>query len=391
MRSLLPLLAINAILMMAAALVMWLAPAHFSAPPQAAAHLAFAQGVMPLILAAIAYFVPVLTRGAGATPWLRLAPLLAWVGAAVILAGFTGRIDLHAASIAAALFAGIAACAMQMWMIRRARAAVGAAHPGLTWYLAAVFFLVAALLAVPAMVLWPEQRAVLRQFHLHANLLGFVGLTAIGTLQVLLPTSVGSFDRQASGRLRVDFKFACVGAMLLAAGAALAVPGTSPEWARLVAVAGALLFLVAPLRMATYWVAAYREHIGSLHGAAASLALACLGLIGLMFAGIGHTLGFFAGRDAVAGFVLAFLLPLVSGAATQLLPVWLSPGIQGEWHHRLRSRLGRLGGLRALLMVCGGLAYAFGWHGGIWLTLAGVAVLLVVAAPPLLFAISRRA
>jgi len=226
---------------------------------------------------------------------------------------------------------------------------------------------------------------------LHANLLGFVGLTAIGTLQVLLPTSVGRTDYQASGRLTTDLKFACAGVLLLAVGAALAVPGTPPGWPRLVALAGALLFMLAPLRMATYWVAAYSERIGSLHGAAASLALACLGLIGLMFAGIGHTLGFLAGRDAVAGFVLAFLLPLVSGAATQLLPVWLRPGMQGEWHLRLRRRLGRLGGLRALLMVCGGLAFAFGWHQGIWLTLAGVAVLLLVAAPPLLGAISRRA
>jgi len=392
MRSLLPPFAINALLMMVTALAMWLAPAHFAAPPQAAAHVAFALGAMPLILAAVAYFVPVLTRSGGAAPWLRAAPPLAWLGAAVILAGFTGQVDLSAAATVAAVFAGIAACATQLWMVRRARAAVGAAHPGLAWYLAAVAFLIAALLAVPAMALWPEQRAALRQFHLHANLLGFVALTAIGTLQVLLPTSVGRPDYQASGRLATDLKFACVGVLLLAVGTALAVPGTATlGWARLVAVAGALLFMWAPLRMATYWVAAYSERIGSLHGAAASLALACLGLIGLIFAGIGHALGYLAGRDAVAGFVLAFLLPLISGAATQLLPVWLRPGMQGEWQLRLRSQLGRLGGLRALLMVCGGLAYAFGWHQGIWLTFAGVAILLLVAAPPLLGAFSRRA
>lgn len=385
------LLAINAIVMMAAALVLWLAPELWVAPPQAVAHLVFALGAMPLILAAMAYFVPVLTRGAGAAPWLRAMPLLAWLGGVVILAGFGGLLDLGAASHAAAMFAGIAACAMLLWMWQRARATLGDPHPGLAWYLAAVAFLAAGLLMVPAMALWPEQRGALRQFHLHVNLLGFVGLTAIGTLQVLLPTAVGRTDHQANARLSTDLKFGCAGVLLLAIGAALAVPGTSAGWARQVAVLGAVLFMFAPLRMATYWVAAYSERIAKLHGAAASLALACLGLIGLMFAGIGHTLGFLGGRDAVAGFVLAFLLPLVSGAVTQLLPVWLRPGIQEEWHSRLRGQLGRLAGLRALLMVCGGLAVAFGWQQGIWLALAGLAVLLCVAVVPVLSAASRRA
>lgn len=384
----LPLLAINAMAMMATALVLWLTPAAVA--PQAVAHLAFALGAMPLILAAIAYFVPVLTRGAGPPSWLRVVPLLAWLGGLAMVAGFGGIVGLSAASHIAATFAGLAACIMLLWMRRRARATLGAAHPGLAWYLAAMVFLGAALLVVPAMTLWPEQRAALRQFHLHANLLGFVGLTAIGTLQVLLPTAVGRADFRASTRLATDLKFGGAGVLLLAVGAALAVPGMSLGWGRQVAVLGALLFMLAPLRMATYWVAAYSENIGRLHGAAASLALACLGLIGLMFAGIGHALGFLAGRDAVGGFVLAFLLPLVSGAATQLLPVWLRPGMQGEWHFSLRGQLGRLAGLRALLMVCGGLAFAFGWHQGIWLSLAGVAILVAAAAPPVLHAIGLQ-
>ena len=55
----LPLLAINAIAMMAAAAGL----AIFSLwPPQAVAHVAFALGILPLILAAMSYFIPVLTR-----------------------------------------------------------------------------------------------------------------------------------------------------------------------------------------------------------------------------------------------------------------------------------------------------------------------------------------
>jgi hypothetical protein len=70
--------------------------------------------------------------------------------------------------------------------------------------------------------------------------------------------------------------------------------------------------------------------------------------------------------------------------------VWLRPGLQQEWHHRLRSQLGRLAGLRALLMVCGGLMIGFGWHQGIWLALAGVAILVSVAVPALLAAARQR-
>ena len=387
----LPLLAVNAVLMMAAALVLWFAPPLRGVAPQAAAHLAFALGAMPLILAAIAYFVPVLTRSAAPQPWVAATPALAWTGAVALLAGFTDLAGLIAASHVAFAFAGVAAFSMGTWIVRRARATVGALHPGVAWYLAALGFLLAALLAVPAMALWPEQRAALRQFHLHVNLLGFVGVTAIGTLQVLLPTSIGRADGRASGRLVTDLKFACCGVLLLAAGAAFSVPGLSPGAGRPLAVAGALLFVFAPLRMATCWVVAYGERLGSLHGAAASLVLACVGLIGLTFAGIGHALGFLAGRDTVVGFVPAFLLPLVSGAATQLLPVWLRPGPQGEWQLRLRAKLGRLAGLRALLMVSGGLAVAFGWYQGIWPALVGVVVLALVAVPPLITAVSGRA
>jgi hypothetical protein len=93
-----------------------------------------------------------------------------------------------------------------------------------------------------------------------------------------------------------------------------------------------------------------------------------------MFAGFGHGRGFLSGRDAVAGFVVAFLLPLVTGAVTQLLPVWLRPGLKNAWHDNLRKALGRYSGLRATLWVAGGLAMAFGWPQGLWLAALGVAL-----------------
>lgn len=365
----LPLLAVNAIAMMAAAAGL----AVFSSwPPQAAAHVAFALGILPLILAAMAYFVPVLTRSGNAAPaWLPAVPLAAWLGGAVLVAGFVGALSLTAATHAAFLFAGAATLTMLGWARQRGRAAVGRPHPGLAWYLAALACLALALLAAPLMSVWPEQRGALRLFHLHLNLLGFVGLTSLGTVQVLLPTAAGRPDPRVAQRLAGDLKLAATGALLLAAGAAWLMP---------LALLGAALYLVAPLRMARDWLSAYPDLIRRPHGATPSLALAGAGLIALLLLGIAHGLGLLAGRDAIGAFVIAFLLPLVSGAATQLLPVWLRPGPQREWHARLRAALGWLAGLRALLMVAGGLALALGWTAGFWLAAGGLALLLGAAA-----------
>ena len=81
---------------------------------------------------------------------------------------------------------------------------LGPRHHGLDWYLAALSFLLLALLAIILMPLLPDQRNALRLFHLHANLLGFVGLATLGTLQVLLPTCMGKPDPGAALRLRSD-------------------------------------------------------------------------------------------------------------------------------------------------------------------------------------------
>jgi hypothetical protein len=93
-----------------------------------------------------------------------------------------------------------------------------------------------------------------------------------------------------------------------------------------------------------------------LHGAAPSLTAGALGLLGLLVLGGAHGVGWLPARPAVAGFVIAFLLPLVSGAAAQLLPVWLRPGVQGAWHRILRARLCRWSGVRGLLLLLLGLA-----------------------------------
>ncbi|MDD5177091.1 MAG: hypothetical protein PHQ05_11790 [Sterolibacterium sp.] len=364
----LPLLAANAVVIMAIALALGL----FAALPSAlVAHLVLAMGIMPLILAAMAYFVPVLTRSDGAPRSVEGLALLAWLGGLAMVASVAVHMEALAVALAlvGALLAVKAAASLLLWTILRARRSLGAPHPGLAWYVAALGFLLAALVTVPLLWVWPEQRVVLRLIHLHANLLGFVGLTAIGTLQVLLPTAANRWDKHAATRLKQDLGFGICGVAMMAIGAG---------FSSLLAGIGAALFLVPLLRMGTRWSMDYADHLGRLHGASTALGLSCFGLVGLIFAGLGHAFGYLNGSDALTGFVPAFLLPLVSGAAMQLLPVWLRPGRQDGWHEKLRSTLGRYSGLHAPLLVAGGLAVAFGYPQGLWLAAVGVLVLLAV-------------
>jgi hypothetical protein len=70
--------------------------------------------------------------------------------------------------------------------------------------------------------------------------------------------------------------------------------------------------------------------------------------------------------------VFSFLFPLVSGAAGQLLPLWLKPGQQTAWHERARLRLTYASGLRAMLFVAAGLLVLAGFKWAIWLALAAL-------------------
>lgn len=345
---LLPLLAVATLLalLLAATLL-----AAGNGAPALAAHIGFALGVMPLILAAMSYFVPVLTRSAGAGVAAWLPPLLALAGGTLLVAALATNYSAVAISLAA-LLAFCAALGLALWAMNRVRRMLGRRHPGLDWYLAALGMLLLALCAVLAMPWLPEYRAQLRLFHLHANLLGFVGMTALGTLQVLLPTCLGQPDPEAADRLRRDLKWAAAGSLLVALGASL------PQAGMPVAGGGGLLYLAVVLRMLKGWVMRFRGTLLAVHGPATSLFAAAIGLSCLLLLSILHGLGDLSGRAAVAGFVVGFLLPLISGAAAQLLPVWLRPGVQGSWHANLRRRLCRWSGARGFALLVVGLSMA---------------------------------
>lgn len=369
----LPALVASAILCFAGAVGLTL---FVSIAPAGVVHLAFAAGVLPLIVGAMMHFVPVLTRGRAPAAMLHALPLAA-LAAGLLAAGALTFPWFYRAVHAAAGLALAVMLVLAVWIVRRARSALGAPHPSLHWYFAAVLALALALCAVFAMEVWPAQRLALRAFHLHLNTLGFVGLTAIGTLQVLLPTVAGQMDRGAAARLRRDLGFAIGGVLLLAVGSA---------WFKPLAYVGLALYLVPVIRLGTVWATLYWREIGQRHGAAPSLSLALFGLAALLFAGVGHANDFLSGTDAILGFILAFLLPLVTGAATHLLPLWMKPGPQAEWHKSTRARLARFGGLRALAFVLAGMAFAFGWHSGAWLA----ALALVFFIGQLMSVFARR-
>lgn len=355
-------LVLTAVACFAAAFVL---PWAFPLPSATHVHLALATGIMPLIFGAMTHFVPVLTRSATPQAGVRIIPALMLAAGALAVFSFasTNRIYYLAAFLAFA-----AAAIFFYWIISRASGPLNKPHPCLHWYLAAITCLMLALATVAAMALWPEQRLPLKRLHLHLNVLGFVGLTAIATLQVLLPTATGRFDPQAAARLRQDLKWALGGTLLIAVGAA---------WFKPLAWLGAMMWAVPLIRLGKAWLILYTNEIRHLHGAAPSLALALTGFAATMLFGVLHAGGILGATGAAHAFILAFLFPLVTGAASQLLPVWARPGPQTAWHAQTRQKLGLGGGIRGMLFLAGGILLGLGWRSGLLLAMAALIAFLI--------------
>jgi len=299
------------------------------------AHLVLAVGVMTLITAAMQHFVPVLCRSRGADRWLGRLPWVMAAAGGLALPIFAGRLDYELITLAAGI-ALVGALAMLAWMRRKGREAVGRPHPGLAWYLAAMACLALGLAAAMLIPWLPAWHGPLRAFHVHVNLYGFVGLTAVGTLQVLMPTLNNRPDPEVGLRLRLDLKWALAGALALALGKAV-------EFAPLVwlGLAGWGWTLA---RMALAWGRLHGREIVRWSGGEPVLAAA---LTGFVFALVGA----WQGLDPLAVFLPGFLFPLVTGAAGHLAPVWLRPGVATPWHAASRQALNRFAGVRALLFL----------------------------------------
>jgi hypothetical protein len=324
-------------------------------PPAAAEHLVLAVGILPLILTAMGYFTPVLTRGAAPGRALTWIPLLALAGGAwVFLALLLAPPAFHPAALPAL----VAAAALAGWMRRRARAGLGAPHPCLSWYLAALACLGLALLAILATALFPDQWLALKRLHLHLNLLGFVGLTAVGTQRVLLPTAGGYADPSAAVALRRDLPLTLGGTLLAGFGAG---------WFPPLAVLGGALWSV-PLGRFLWGLLGPGRPPWFRAAPARLLAAALLGFTAALAAGLLHGIGGWGTDRAVGLFLLWFLFPLVLGASTQLLPVWWG-GAAVARQAVLRERLARGALPRLGLLLAAGALWAagsgLGWRLGL--------------------------
>ncbi|MBN8452570.1 hypothetical protein [Accumulibacter sp.] len=328
----------------------------------AVAHLLLTVGIMPLIFGVITHFVPVLTRSGAAPRSLLLAPILLQLAGGVTFLAFIG--EAPAAGLAAAASGTLPlAAAIAGWMSLRARRALGTPHPCWRWYLAAISLFCVALLLVPAMACWPQAHNALRLLHLHLNVLGFVGLTALGTLPVLLPTVLNSADATAAPRLRRNLPVAVGAVLMIAVGAAVWLP---------LALAGTLLLggVVLSLGYASLLRHGWRRLFDD--GAAAALYGALAGFLLLLGLGSGHAVGALDGRDSIVAFIVGFLLPLVTGALTHLLPVWLLRGKRTPRRDRLHVALRRGGAQRALLFLAAGALLGSGVGAGLWPALLGL-------------------
>lgn len=320
--------------------------------PLAVAHLAFAVGIVPLIFAAMMHFVPVLTRTGDPDRRLRTLPNLAQANGLIAVFAMQGWLPygvVYANATVAAIFAAI----LLRWIGLRAGATLGSPHPGWRWYAAALGALLLALLAILLIPLLPDHWRSLRLFHLHLNTLGLVGLAALGTLPVLLPTALGKPDPDAAAWLRRRCWLTVVGVLLVAGGAAIYWPLAAP---------GAALLSFLVFGLIGQWLR--RFGIGAVlrDGVAASLCAAVIGLLTTLLAGLLHGAGIWPARPALLAWGAGFLLPLVTGALSQLLPVWRWPGPTTPARGLMRMKLAATGGWRGLFFLGAAIALLAGFE-----------------------------
>ena len=314
--------------------------------PVAVAHLAFAVGVVPLIFAAMSHFVPVLTRTGDPVRWIGRLPWLAQAAGLLAVLAMQGLVPYWLLYGAATVDLVLAAILLN-WMAARARASLGSPHPGWRWYGAALGCLMLALLAILLTAIWPAYWYPLRLFHLHLNTIGLVGLAALGTLPVLMPTVLGKPDPEAAGWLHRRLWLVAGGALVVATGAAVVWPFAAP---------GAALVLVAGLGLVGQWVRRFGIRPLLADGVSASLLAAVVGLLLTLAAGVAHGAGLLPARPSLLAWGAGFLLPLVSGALSQLLPVWRWPGPVTPARRLMRDKLAASGSWRAFLFLLSALA-----------------------------------
>ena len=225
------------------------------------------------------------------------------------------------------------------------RKTLGSPHPGLVWYRVAIGFLILALVAIITGSMLTGHWSSARAIHLHLNLFGFVALTALGTLRVLLPTAAGLTDPDAGNWLSRHWPWLTGGTLLIATGSAI-----TP----LLSAIGVMPWLVALVKFSIDLIAPNWKQLWQQGGAGFTLCGAVAGLFLTLLAGTAHGFGYIESSQITAVFFTAFLLPLVSGAATHLLPLWLSGPANMTRTLELRALLASRARIRVLLFMTSG-------------------------------------
>lgn len=330
-------------------------------------HIIFAIGIVPLIFGAMVHFLPVLSRSKNPGKFIRLLPVIAMLGGFLITSYFAYPQALSLGRYVGATIIIIAASSLGVWAYRLKVKAIGKPHPCLDWYLAAMLCLCIAVGCIIMGYFIPEQLSALRILHIHFNTLGIIGITALGTLQVLLPTATQRSDPEVAARMRKHLKWVVAGIVVTACASA---------WHRNFAWIGVTLLAMPLFVILKTWLKLYSNAIFKVHGAVPLLMAAQCGysislIIGLIHAY--HQQHF----SPVATFIIAFLMPLVTGAVSYLLPLWMRPGQQTAWHQAARKRLGFWGGIRALLLLAGGVMAGYGYEIGWYLAVFTTGVFVV--------------
>ncbi len=315
--------------------------------PAAVAHLAFAVGIVPLIFAAMTHFVPVLTRTGDPARHIHRLPIFAQLAGLTAVFGMQGWLAYDVVYLAAAVDLGLALVLLR-WIFTRTKATLGSPHAGWRWYAGALIFLILAMLAVLAMRVLPEHWAHWRLLHLHLNTLGLIGLAAFGTLPVLLPTALQKPDPEAAGWLKRRFWLMFVIVLLLAVSAASFWP---------LSVVGGALLLVLLLDLMVRWVQRFSLSALLADGASCALFGSALGWQLCLLAGALHAFDLISARPTLWAWAAAFLLPLVTGALSQLLPVWRWPGARIPARDLMRARLVKHGQWRTAFFLSAGIAF----------------------------------
>ncbi|MBF0194434.1 MAG: hypothetical protein HQL71_07725 [Magnetococcales bacterium] len=315
------------------------------------AHLILAVGAFPLIIGAMIYFTPTLTRSAPPTGWICWLPYLAM---------FTGFIAFSAVSqdmqfiVVSGPMGIVLSGGLLYWMWQRSSNALGDPHPGLAWYQGALFFLILGLSTIILAYLLPQWWFPLRGVHQQLNLMGFLGLTTVGTLQVFLPTVANYQDNKTSYRLKNHLKYSALGTLFLAAGG-WGLPFCN-EMGRLVW----LVPLLAIFKSAMLHV----DKQKGLSGAAFSLFGALTGFTVLII---------FNQYSNLYYLFCFFVFPLVTGALSHLLPIWWWPGAASNNRDLAQAFLARWGFFRLGAFYVAGLATIWNVKWGGWL--AGITIL----------------